>query len=116
MYGRSSASASRNAIVRFSASARRRAVSRSRGLEEIGDVVGGRDFAPASRGGERSVAVAGGDIEDARAGADVERFAEIFADRLEGGADDGVVAGGPGELNRPGYFRRATPVQRDGSL
>ena len=70
----------------------------ARGLEEIGDVVGGRDFAPAARGGERSVAIAGGDIEDARAGADVERFAEIFADGLEGGADDGVVASGPGEL------------------
>jgi hypothetical protein len=68
------------------------------GLEKFGDVVGGSDFAEASCGGERSVAITGGDIEDARAGAEVERFAEIFADGLDGGADDSVVAGGPGEL------------------
>jgi len=68
------------------------------GLEELGDVVGGRDFTPAARGSERGVAVAGSDVEDTRAGADVERFAEIFADRLESRTDDGVVAGGPGVL------------------
>jgi hypothetical protein len=47
-------------------------------LEELGNVVGRGDVAPAARRGERGVAVAGGDIEDALAGAQVGGFAERF--------------------------------------
>jgi hypothetical protein len=32
------------------------------------------------------------------AGARVECFAEVFTDDLKRGADDGVIAGGPGSL------------------
>ena len=54
--------------------------------------------APAARGRERDVAVAGRDIEHLLAGADVEGLAQSFADNLQRGADNGVVAGGPGRL------------------
>ena len=52
----------------------------------------------AARGGERRVAVAGGDVEHALAGAHVDGFGERFADDLQRGADDGEVAAGPGGL------------------
>ena len=48
-----------------------------------------------ARGGERGVAVAGGDVEHAFAGAHVGRFGERFADDLQRHADDGEVAAGP---------------------
>ena len=67
-------------------------------FEQRGDVVGGRHVAPAPRRGERRVAVAGGDVEHARARAQVERLAQALADDLQRRADDGVVAGGPGGL------------------
>ena len=67
-------------------------------VEQRRHVVGRGHVAPAARGRERDVAVAGGDVEHLLAGADVERLAELLADDLQGGADDGVVAGGPGRL------------------
>ena len=48
--------------------------------------------------GERGVAVAGGDVEHALAGGDVDGLAERLAGELQRGADDGVVARGPGAL------------------
>ena len=76
-----------------SASARARAA-----LEQRRHVVGRGDVAPAARGGERGVAVAGGDVEHGLAGTQVERLAKRLADDLQRGADDGVVAGRPGGL------------------
>ena len=45
------------------------------GLEQRGHVVGGGHLAPTARGGQRGVAVAGGDVEHARPGAQIERLA-----------------------------------------
>lgn len=67
-------------------------------LQEALDIVRGDHVAPAAGGGERKIAVAGSDIEHLLAGAQVERFGELFADNLERGADDGVVARRPGRL------------------
>jgi hypothetical protein len=90
--GRFSASASWNLIEWPSACAR------AAGFEQRADVVGGGHLAPAARGRKRGVAVAGSDVEHAAARAQVERFAQVLADDLQRGADDGVVAGGPGGL------------------
>ena len=59
-------------------------------LEQRGHVVGRGHLAAAAGSRERRVAVAGGDIEHALARAHVERFAELFADDLQRGADDRV--------------------------
>ena len=67
-------------------------------IEQRRHVIGRRHVAPAPRGSERDVAVAGGDIEHFLARAQIHRLAEIFADDLQGRADDGVVAGRPGAL------------------
>ena len=67
-------------------------------LEQRGHVVGRDHVAPAPRGRERDVAVAGGHVEHLLPGADVEGLAQLLADDLQGGADDGIVAGGPGAL------------------
>ena len=67
-------------------------------LEQRRNIVGRDDVAPAARGRKRDVAVAGGDIEHLLAGADVEGFAELLADDLQRGADDRIVAGGPGRM------------------
>ena len=91
--GSASASASWNSIVRPSAAARGAAA-----LEQRRHVVGRGHLAPAARGGERGVAVAGGDVEHRLAGAQIERLAQLLADDLQGRADDGVVAGRPGGL------------------
>ena len=53
---------------------------------------------PAPRGSKRSVAVAGRNVKHALAGTKIKRFAEILADNLQRGADDGVIAGRPGAL------------------
>ena len=91
--GSASASASRNSI-----SSRSAVGALAGALEQRRHVVGGDHVAPAARGGERDVAVAGGDVEHLLSGAEVERFAQLLADDLQGGADDGIVAGGPGAL------------------
>jgi hypothetical protein len=67
-------------------------------LEQRADVVRGHDVGEATGGGERRVAVSSGDVEDALVAADVDGLAQHLADDLQGGADDGVVAGGPGGL------------------
>src|SRR5215207_2812771 len=74
-------------------------------LQQCRHVVGRGDVAPAPRGGEGGVAVAGCDIEHALAGTKVERFAKLLADDLQRGADDGVVARRPCGL-LPGLERR----------
>ena len=72
--------------------------ARAAALEQRRHVVGGGHLAPAARRGERGVAVAGGDVEHLLAGPEVERFAQLFADDLQRGADDGIVAGRPGAV------------------
>ena len=67
-------------------------------LEQRRHVVGRRHLAAAARRGERRVAVAGGDVEHALVAAQVAGFGERLADDLQRGADDGVVAAGPGQL------------------
>jgi hypothetical protein len=67
-------------------------------FEQGRHIVGGHDIAPAPRGGERDIAVAGGDIEHAAAGPEIERFAKLFADDLQRGSDHGIVAGRPRAL------------------
>ena len=52
-----------------------RAKARAAAIEQRRDIVGRGDVAPAARGGERRIAVAGGDVEDTLAGTQVERFA-----------------------------------------
>ena len=58
-------------------------------------VVGRGDVAPPPRRGKARHAVAGGDIEHLRAGLEIERLAEFFADDLQRRADDGVIARRP---------------------
>ena len=67
-------------------------------LEQGLDVVGGGDVAAPASGGERRVAVAGGDVEHGLPGRHVDGLAEPLADDLQRRADDGVVARGPGGL------------------
>ena len=91
--GSASASASWKVTGRRSASARSASA-----LEQCADIVGRDDVGEAAGGGERRVAVAGGDVEHALVAAQVDRLAQRLADDLQGGADDGVVARAPGEL------------------
>ena len=91
--GSASASASRNSTFsRFGRGALAAA------FEQRRHVIGRGHVAPAARRRERRVAVAGRDIEHLAAGAQVERFAQLLADDLQRGADDGIVARGPGAL------------------
>ncbi len=64
-------------------------------FEQRRDVVGGGHVAPPTRSGERGIAVARRNVEHARAGSQIERFAQRFSHDLQRGADDGVVAGRP---------------------
>lgn len=67
-------------------------------LEQRPDIVGRHDLGEAAGGGERRIAVTGGDVEHTLVAAQVDRFAERLADDLQGGAHDGVIAGAPGDL------------------
>ena len=67
-------------------------------LEQRAHVVCRHDVGEAARRGERGVAIAGGDIEDTLAATQIDGLAQPFADDLQRGADDGVVAGAPGGL------------------
>ncbi len=67
-------------------------------LQQRRHIVGRDDVAPAPRGGQRNVAVPGRDVEHALPGPQVEGFAQLLADDLEGGAHHRVVAGGPGPV------------------
>jgi hypothetical protein len=49
-------------------------------------------------GGQRGVAVARSYVDHLLAGADIGRFGQRFADYLQGDADDGEIAAGPGGL------------------
>ena len=67
-------------------------------LEQGLDVVGRGDVAPAAREGERRIAVAGGHVEHLGVGGEVQGLGQVLADDLQGGADPGIVAGGPGGI------------------
>ena len=67
-------------------------------VEQRADIVRRHDVGEAAGGGERRIAVAGGDVEDALVAAEIDGLAERLADDLQRGADDGVVAGAPGDL------------------
>ncbi len=56
-------------------------------LQKRPDIVGRHDLGEAAGGGERRIAVAGGDIEDALIAAEIDRLAQRLADDLQGGAD-----------------------------
>jgi hypothetical protein len=64
-------------------------------LEQRGHVVGGDHIAPATRGRQRGVAVAGGDVEHPVSRTDVEGLAQLLADDLKRGAYYGIIAGRP---------------------
>ena len=84
-------------------------------VEQGADVVGRRDLSKMPGRGKRGVAVAGGHVEHTLSGAEVNRFADAFADDLQRRADDGVVAGGPGGL-LTSLDRRVVGRGRIGSL
>ncbi len=66
------------------------------GLEQIRYEVAGDDVGAALGSGDRRVAGAGGDVEDARAGGDLSRVDEFGAEREQEGLDHrGIVAGRP---------------------
>jgi len=69
-----------------------------RGVKKALDVVGRCHLCEAARRGNGGVAVAGGHVQHGCAGFQVDGLAELFADDLQGGADQGVIAGGPGGL------------------
>ena len=56
-------------------------------FEQRTDIVGRHNLGEAPRRGERRVAVAGGDIEDALVAAEIDRLAQRLADDLQRGAD-----------------------------
>ena len=67
-------------------------------VEERRDVVDADDLAAAAGGGERGVAAAGRDVEDALGRVDVERLDEQLGDDQDLGPDHVVVAARPGRL------------------
>jgi hypothetical protein len=67
-------------------------------LQQFADIIGRGHLREVARCRQRRVAVAGSDVEHALAGAQIDRLAEALADDLQGGADHGVVAGGPSRL------------------
>jgi hypothetical protein len=67
-------------------------------VEQAGYVVGGRHPATAARGGQRGVAIAGSHIQNPLVASQVASLGEKLTDELQGRADDGVVAGLPGQL------------------
>jgi hypothetical protein len=67
-------------------------------FEQRAHIVRRHDVGEAAGGGQRRVAVAGSDVEDALVAAQVDRLAEGFTDDLQRRADNGVVARAPGKL------------------
>jgi hypothetical protein len=67
-------------------------------LEQRRHIVRGCDVTPAACGRQCRIAVAGGDVQHLAAGAYVECLTELLPDDLQGGADDGIVAGRPGAM------------------
>ena len=66
--------------------------------QQFPHVVGGGDVGEATRRRQGGIAVAGGDVEHEFAGADIGGLGQGFADDLQGRADHGEVAAGPGGL------------------
>ena len=67
-------------------------------LEQRRDVVDADGRAAVAGRGDRGVAAAGGDVEDAPAGLEVGGVAEVLGDEHDPGGDDGEVAARPGRL------------------
>ena len=67
-------------------------------LEQRTDIIGRDHIGEAARRGKRGIAVAGCDIQHALAAAEIDGLAQHFAYNLQGGADDGIVAGRPRAL------------------
>lgn len=67
-------------------------------LEKRPDIIGGDHLGETARRGECRIAVAGGDIENALAGVEIDRLAQRLADDLHRRADDGIVARTPGGM------------------
>jgi hypothetical protein len=90
-------------------------------LQQARHIIRGSDVAPAPRGGEARHPVTGGHVEHFPPGPQIESFAELFADDLQGGADDGIVTRRPGSLlpglhgREVGYCGGRTRIDRLGS-
>src|SRR5262245_25848921 len=67
-------------------------------MKQVADGVGGGDLGETACGSQSGIAVAGGNVENALPGAEVDSFAEALAVDLQRGADHGVIARGPGSL------------------
>src|SRR6202023_221185 len=67
-------------------------------FEKRADIVRGYHLGKAAGSGQRGVAVAGGNIEDALVAAQIDGLTKRFANDLQRGADHGIVAGTPGGL------------------
>ncbi len=72
-----------------------------RPFEQRADIVRRHDLGIAPRRGERRIAIACGDVEDALVAAQVDGLAQVFADDLKRDADGAIVAGAPGGLLPP---------------
>ena len=64
-------------------------------LEQGADIIRRHHLGEPPRRGERRIAVAGGNVEDALIAAQVDGLAQHLADDLKGDTDDGIVAGRP---------------------
>jgi hypothetical protein len=78
--------------------------ARAAALQQRRYVIRRDHIAPAPRGREADIAVAGGDVENLLPGAKIECLAELFADDLQGRADDGIISRRPSGL-LPGFDR-----------
>jgi hypothetical protein len=67
-------------------------------LKQRAHVVRRYDVGETAGGGERRIAVAGGDVEDTLVAAKIDGLAQHLADNLQRGADHRVVAAAPGGL------------------
>ena len=67
-------------------------------IEKRADIVRRHDIGEPAGGGERCIAIAGSNIEDALVAAKIDGLAERFADNLQRDANDGIVAGTPRSL------------------
>jgi hypothetical protein len=67
----------------------------ARARQQRFDVIRAGHLAPAPRGRQRHIAVAGSNVEHGLAGAQIHAFDETLADNLQGRADNGIVARRP---------------------
>jgi hypothetical protein len=61
-------------------------------IQKRPDIVSRDDFGEATRRRKRGIAVAGGDVEDALACAEIDGFAQRLADDLKRRADNRIIA------------------------